>query len=88
MCHSIERLISIRMRMVTMQNQLNACYRSLVKQILDEQLEPEDVEYVRNTMYLDVHNQDLCHLLCKLNRRLSQRECEEYEEEAEVDFCR
>ena len=45
MYHSIERLISIRMRMVTMQNQLNACYRSLVKQILDEQLEPEDAKY-------------------------------------------
>ena len=88
MYHSIERLISIRMRMVTMQNQLNACYRSLVKQILDEQLEPEDVEYIRNTLYLDVHNRELCHLLCKLDRYLSQQECEECEEEEEVDFSR
>lgn len=86
MYHNVERLVGIRMRMATVQNQLDACYRSLVKRIMDRQLEPEDVEYIRNTLYLDVHNRELCHLLSKLDRCLSEQHGEIYEEEAEAKY--
>lgn len=86
MYHNVERLVGIRMRMATVQNQLDACYRSLVKQIMDRRLEPEDVEYIRNTLYLDVHNRELCHLLCKLDRCLAEQQGEIYEETTEAEY--
>lgn len=70
MYHSVDRLITTRQRMVPVQSQLNACYRSLVDCIMDGQIPFEDIVFVRNMLYMDIHNQELCRLYHKLDKAL------------------
>ena len=84
MYYTVDRLITTRRHMASVQMQINAAYRSLVNQIINGDLEPEEINFVRNNLWLDVHNNELCYLLSKLDKALENMLCTTFSDEEAI----